>query len=69
MQKTVNRLGLIGLSLIVMPLIGCPAHQSEPRSPEYSYQFLAGVKQEWEESKHGPFTKEALKDWMVMAGI
>lgn len=37
--------------------------------PVYSATFLAGVAQEYENEKYGPYTKEVIRDWMMLVGL
>ncbi len=62
--------GLIAPVAIIMFLTGCVTPKINDRIvPVYSQKFLTGVADEYEASIHGPYTKEVVKDWMVMVGL
>lgn len=68
MLKLIQKHGRIGLVLIAMSLNACATPQ-RINHPDYSKAFLAGVADEYESERYGPYTKEVVKDWMVLVGL
>lgn len=64
------RIHIIGLSLMLMSLSACVTpNVTNKIVPVYSATFLAGVAQEYENEKYGPYTKEVIRDWMMLVGL
>lgn len=55
---------------MMMFLSGCVTPKIDDRIvPVYNQTFLNGVADEYEANIHGHYTKEVVKDWMVMVGL